>query len=217
MILFFLVRVLVPCMFCCVLQSMDEVGRAQKALALWRTNKFHAFTIALPSFPLQRSNPFDTLVSAQKSVHPFSFFCERNKLFYIKRLWSYSFYQENGCEYFSDCEQAQYDCIHYKTGAITHDGVLYTTTQDSSDEDSKGVCFLDRNAVEVIKKSIIELIASYMPLHKEAFKLENVRFSDDFLYVLGVVLAEEDNVIIVTPGRPCIYDYFAKDCFIDFK
>lgn len=200
--------------------EQTELERAQKALGIWRMQKINQITRPLPKFTFKDSSgPIDnTLIKG--SMCTSSFFSEKLNRFFIQRTWKFIKYEQR------DVIQGGYtqpycDCLDLQTQKMTveplpldHRDIAYQSSL------SEGLWyFIPDRHVEAIKEAIQKEVSFFVSAQEKTFKIEHVRFSDDFLYMLCLVIDPDgDFVVLFYPSKPLRFGGVKKlaDCHFRF-
>jgi hypothetical protein len=202
------------------LQGMGESDQAQGSLALWRMNVFSVTEYPLSMFALKESFNCFYRLGSKKILEPFSFFCKKLNCFYIKRAWKYSCINEQGCEISYTCAQEGYDIFNLSTREVVLGDLSSQVVKDVQNYFSEGAWYGKNHNLDKIKNYIISMVEKSMPDQESFFKTGHVIFSDDFLYMISIVLHEDgDRVVLFSPYKPLFFNKKIEklaDCFMRF-
>lgn len=223
MILFFLRIVCALSFLFEVVHGMDELEKAQQALTLWRMQKINHIIRPLPTISFEGSSSVINNKSLKKTMHTSSGFCKHLKRFYTQRVWKYTSIGEDGrLRQFED-PQPLFDWLDLETKEMTVEGLPCSLAKEAYSAFSEGAWYFNGDSkVEAAKDAIKQEVALFVSRHLQdnSFKIKHVRFSDDFLYMLCLVIGDDkDFVVLFSLCNPVRFEKVKKlaDCYVSFK
>ena len=219
MMVCFLLRIVVLIVSVGCMNGMDDLEKAQKALMIWRMQKIYHIERPLPSFAFQDITGSLEQMSVKKSLHTSSFFSKHLQQFFMQRAWKYAKYNTQGCLFQYEYVQPHFDILDLASKEITVGSLPIEHFSDAYQSFSEGVWYLNPNHnVEQAKDAMRLEVAHFLRKHQEkSLKLEHVRFSDDYLHMVCLMVGDEqDYVLLFHPAMPLCFDKVTKlaDCFV---